>query len=240
MNKWNLEGKKALVTGASKGIGLAAAKELEDLGAEVFSVSRSYDGASGMKCDVTDPIQRDILYKELKTKWHTLDILVNNAGTNNRKQILDSGKKDYKELTQLNMDSVFEMSRLFHPLLKGSGAGAIVNVTSVAGSVSVGTGATYAMTKAGINQLTRYLAVEWAKDTIRVNAVAPWYIRTPLTEKFIKSEEFLKKVYSRTPMERIGEPEEVAAAIAFLVMPASSYITGEVLAVDGGFLKYGF
>ncbi|HEY3250491.1 MAG TPA: SDR family oxidoreductase, partial [Ignavibacteria bacterium] len=90
------------------------------------------------------------------------------------------------------------------------------------------------------NQFTKYLSVEWAKDNIRVNAIAPWYIRTPLTEKYVTNKEFVKKILSRTPLKKIGEPEDIAAAAAFLVMPASSYITGEIIAVDGGFLKYGF
>jgi Tropinone reductase 1 len=239
-NRWRLDDMKALVTGASKGIGKAIAEELEALGAEVFGVSRNHSGTNGMKSDVTNPAAREKLFGELKSKWGTLDILINNAGTNNRKQIHESSEADYRELTDLNMDSVFEISKLFHPMLKKSGNGAIVNIVSVAGFTSVGTGATYAMTKAAITQLTKYLSVEWAKDNIRVNAVAPWYIRTPLTEKYLSNEEFLNKVHSRTPMKRVGEPWEVATAAVFLSMPAASYITGECISVDGGFLKFGF
>jgi len=238
--KWSLAGKKALVSGASKGIGKAAAEELASLGADVFSVSRNYSGKSGMKCDVTNKNDRQKLFDEINSISGKLDILVNNAGTNNRRQILESKESDYRELIELNLTATVEMCRLFHPMLKSSGDGAIVNVSSVAGETFVGSGAAYAVTKAGINQLTKYLAVEWAKDNIRVNAVAPWYIRTPLTEKYVTDAEFLKKIHSRTPMKRVGEPEEVAAAIAFLAMPASGYITGEIIAVDGGFLKYGF
>lgn len=239
-NRWSLQGKKALVTGASKGIGKSIADELESLGAEVFSVSRSYSGSTGMKCDVTNPDDRKKLFDTIKDKWGTLDILVNNAGTNNRKQIHESTEQNYKELSELNMDSVFEMCKLFHPLLKKSKEGSVVNIVSVAGFTSVGTGPVYAMTKAAITQLTRYLAVDWAKDNIRVNAVAPWYIRTPLTAKYVTNDEYLNKIKSRTPMDRIGEPEEVAAAAAFFCLPAASYITGECISVDGGFLKYGF
>jgi len=239
-NHWSLSGKKALVTGASKGIGKAIAEELESLGAEVFCVSRSFDGANGMKCDVTNRNDREKLYGTIKYKWNSLDILINNAGTNNRKHILDSTKADYEELLNLNQTAVFEMCKMFHPLLKKSGDGAIVNITSVAAETFVGTGASYAMTKAAVDRLTKYLAVEWAKDNIRVNAVAPWYIKTPLTDKYVKNSVYMEKILSRTPMKRIGKPEEVARAAAFLVMPASSYITGEVIAVDGGFLKYGF
>ena len=239
-NHWQLSGKKALVTGASKGIGKAIADELTSLGAEVFSVARNYSGKNGMRCDVTRDSDRGKLFDKIFSSWGVLDILINNAGTNNRKHILESTKDDYDELIELNETSVFEMCRLFHPLLKKSGDGAIVNITSVAAETSVGTGAAYAMTKAAVNQLTKYLAVEWAKDNIRVNAVAPWYIKTPLTEKYVTNNEYMEKIFSRTPMKRIGEPEEVARAAAFLAMPASSYITGEIISVDGGFLKYGF
>lgn len=239
-NHWTLKGKKALVTGASKGIGDAIAEELESLGTDVFCVSRNYAGSNGMKCDITNHDDRGKLVEMIKNKWGLLDILINNAGTNNRKQILASTQSDYEELVNLNQTSVFELCKLFHPLLKKSGNAAVVNITSVAAETHVGTGATYAMTKSAVNQLTKYLSVEWAKDNIRINAVAPWYIRTPLTEKYVKDKEYLDKILLRTPMKRIGEPEEVAATVAFLCMPASSYISGEVIAVDGGFLKYGF
>jgi len=239
-SKWRLDGKKCLVTGASRGIGRAAADELASLGAEVISVSRTYSGSGGMKCDVTSEADRKNLFDTIKNKWGKLDVLVNNAGTNNRKQMLESSKQDYDELIQLNQNSIFALCKLFHPLLRSSGAASVINITSVAGQTFVGTGAAYAISKSAANQLTRYLAVEWAKDNIRVNAVAPWYIKTPLTEKFVTNKEYMERIYSRTPMKRMGTAEEVAAACAFLAMPASSYITGEILSVDGGFLKYGF
>jgi len=241
-SNWTLKNKKVLVTGASKGIGKAIADELKSLGANVFCVSRSYKGKEGISCDVTKEADRKKLFNYIKSNWKQLDILVNNAGTNNRKQIHESTKENYDELFDVNVRSTFEMCKLFHPLLlkKSPAESSIVNISSVAAEVFVGTSVTYAMTKSAINQFTRYMSVDWAKDNIRVNAVAPWYIKTPLTEKFVKDKEYFNRIISRTPMNRVGEPEEVASVVAFLCMPASSYITGEVISIDGGFLKYGF
>ena len=134
----------------------------------------------------------------------------------------------------------FEISRFCHPLLVKHAATSVVNVGSVSGVTHVRTGAVYGMTKAAMHQMTRNLAVEWAEDGIRVNSVAPWYIRTRRTSVKLADPEYLDDVLLRTPMGRVGEPEEVAGAIAFLCMPAASYITGECVAVDGGFLRYGF
>jgi len=241
MNKrWTIKNKKALVTGASRGIGKAIAEELKLLGADVFCISRSFAGNDGMKCDVTSEKDRKKLFDTISKRWGRLDILINNAGTNNRRQILESTKKDYEQLFGLNVDAVFELCKLFHPLLKKSGEASIVNIVSVAGFTFVGTSVTYAMTKASVIQLTRYLSVEWAKDNIRINAVAPWYIRTPLTAKYLNTKEYYKKILSRTPLNRVGEPVEVASAVAFLCLPVASYITGECISVDGGFSKYGF
>lgn len=253
-DRWNLKNKTALITGATRGIGKAIAEEFMELGAEVFIISRdekdivkeivrytrNHKNIEGMKCDVTIEKDRKRLYDKINKIWGKIDILVNNAGTNTRKRTLENTSADYDKISDLNLKSVFEMCKLFHPLLKKSGDASVINIVSVAGLTSVGTGSPYAISKAGIIQFTKYLSAEWASDYIRVNAVAPWYIRTPLTEPVLKKPEYLDSVLSRTPMKRIGEPAEVAAAAAFLSMPAASYITGECIAVDGGFLKYGF
>ena len=139
-----------------------------------------------------------------------------------------------------NLRSAFELTRLLHPMLEAAEQANIVFISSVAGQVHLKTGAIYAMTKAAINQLTKNLAVEWAQNDIRVNAVAPWYILTPLAEAVLKNESYKKDVLEHTPMNKIGEPKDVAATVAFLCMPASAYITGQVISVDGGFMVNGF
>jgi Tropinone reductase 1 len=251
---WRLDGRTAVVTGATRGIGRAVAEELLELGAEVLIVARGSAeiqqtvnawqkqgrNARGVSRDVTQPADRERLVKEVSNTWGRLDVLVNNVGTNIRKKALDYRTEEFDHIFQTNLVSVFELSRQLHPLLKAGTEPAIVHVSSVAALTHLRTGTVYAMTKAALLQLTRNLAVEWASDGIRVNAVAPWYIQTPLAEPVLANAEYRNEVIQRTPMGRIGQPAEVARAVAFLCMPASSYITGQCLAVDGGFTVYGF
>ncbi len=253
--RWNLKNKKALVTGGTKGIGKAIVDELLQFGAEVFIAARTQSdvdarveewknlgfAVEGISCDVSDENARKLLIDKVQQKWGMLDILINNAGTNIRKKTADFEFEEYEKVLRTNLDSVFDICRLAYPLLKKGDSPSVVNISSVAGATHLRTGAPYGITKAGIIQLGKNLAVEWAADNIRVNTISPWYIKTPLVEPLFKDGgEYSEQVLSRTPMGRIGEPEEVASLAAFLCMPAASYITAQNIFVDGGFMVYGF
>jgi Tropinone reductase 1 len=173
-----------------------------------------------------------------------IDFLINNAGTNIRKDSLGYSPEEFRFLFDTNLVSAWELSRLAYPLLKeaseAAGDSGIVNIGSVAGSVAVGSGAPYAMTKAAMDQMTRYLAVEWGPDGIRTNAVLPWYTRTFRVSPYLDAPEFTGKVLARTPLKRIAESEDVSGLVTFLCLPASRYVTGQTIAVDGGFSAFGF
>ncbi len=253
INRWNLINKKAIITGGTKGIGEAIAKEFIDLGAEVLVVSRNNEGFEKLKSllknpdklsyysgDVSKLSDIEKLADFVNTNWSKLDILVNNVGTNIRKKTIEYSYDEFDKIIHTNLRSAFELSKSLYPLLKKPEQGNIVNISSVAGITHLRTGSIYGMTKAALIQLTKNLAGEWAADSIRVNAVAPWYIRTPLAVTVLKNTEYYNEVIMRTPMKKVGNPEDVAAAVAFLCMPSAAYITGQCLAVDGGFTINGF
>ena len=255
-SRWRLEGQTALVTGASAGIGLAITTELLALGADVLMVARNADmleaardelaeqfpeqSVLAMAADVAVDSDRQEVMDWVEDSTDALRLLINNAGGNITLPANDYSEEQWRQIFETNLFSAFEMSRYAHPLLARTGSSAIVNVGSVSGITHVRSGVVYGMTKAGMQQMTRNLACEWAEDGIRVNSVAPWYIRTRRTSGPLSDPDYYEEVIARTPMGRIGEPEEVAAAVAFLCLPASSYVTGECIAVDGGFLRYGF
>ncbi|KAA3464263.1 tropinone reductase-like protein [Gossypium australe] len=254
-SRWFLDGMTALVTGGTRGIGHAIVEELAGLGASVYTCSRNGDElnkclkeweskgflVNGSVCDASSEDQRLTLIDNVASVFNgKLNILVNNVGTNIRKPTVEYTAEVYSKLMSTNFESSYHFCQLAHPLLKASGKGSIVFISSVAGLTHIGSGSIYAPIKAAINQLTKNLACEWAKDNIRTNCVAPWYIRTSLVEDLLEKKEFMAKVISRTPLERIGEPEEVSSMVAYLCLPAASYITGQIVSVDGGFTVNGF
>ena len=253
-NRWQLVGSTAVVTGASKGIGRAVALELAGLGAHVLAVARDIEtlqllkaeaSRSDLKIDclsanVCHPEDQNRILKTARAQLGSVSILVNNVGTNIRKRAVDYTDPEIAAIFSTNLESAFSLSRLFYQELSAAANASLINISSVAGITALRTGVPYAMTKAAMIQMTKNLAIEWASSGIRVNAVAPWYIDTPLAQPVLNKPTELSQILARTPMRRIGKPDEVAAAVAFFCLPAASYITGQCLAVDGGFTVNGY
>ncbi|GAB4824448.1 hypothetical protein Ancab_007334 [Ancistrocladus abbreviatus] len=247
--RWSLNGVTALVTGGSKGIGHAVVEELAGLGAIVHTCARNEAELSvclkdwqskgfqvtGSAIDVSSRAQREKLMATVSSLFNgKLNILVNNVGTGVPGETLKCTAEDLSFIMATNFESAYHLSQLAHPLLKASGAGSIIFISSTAGVIAVNVGSLYSSSKGAMNQLARYLACEWAEDGIRSNVVVPGFIRTPLAEPVLSKEECLKDINSRIPLGRTGEPKEISSVVAFLCLPASSYITGQNIIVDGG------
>jgi NAD(P)-dependent dehydrogenase (short-subunit alcohol dehydrogenase family) len=227
MDLFDLKDKTAAVTGGARGIGAATVTLLRRCGARAVSL----DLAEG--CDVTD----EAAVKAAFERIGEIDILVNNAGRAARKPATDLSLQEWNQVVELNLTATFTCSRLAHPYMKRRGGGAIVNLASIMGfSGGIFPNASYQASKGGVVNLTRALSLEWAQDNIRVNAVAPTFVRTDFTLPIFGNPQMLEKVMAHTPLGRLPEVEDIAAAVVYLCSPAARCITGITLPVDSGYL----
>jgi NAD(P)-dependent dehydrogenase (short-subunit alcohol dehydrogenase family) len=253
---FDLAGKHALVTGAGGAIGQAICQGFAEAGAHLACLDISTeiataavravhekgdDEALSVVCDVRKPEQIQRSVDQVIAKFGKLDILVNLAGNGILKPALEFTLDNWEETIHVYLRSTFLFSKLVGRGMVGRGNGSIINISSVASLVALGRGtAAYAATKAGINGLTRELALEWAKKGVRVNAIAPCQIDTPQLRKLLANPQFdpdklMKTWLDAIPMGRIGQPHEIVGPCIFLASDASSLVTGHVLVVDGGY-----
>jgi NAD(P)-dependent dehydrogenase (short-subunit alcohol dehydrogenase family) len=234
-----LAGKKAVVTGGSKGLGAAIARALADAGAQVTVVARDADQLATFTAahDRLEPWAADVLDPDFAPALEArdIDILINNAGTNQPMPMADVPLDTLDRMLDLNVRSSYLAAQAaVRAMIRQGRGGAIVNITSQMGHVGSPGRTVYCMTKHALEGLTKAMAVELAPHNIRVNSVAPTFIETPLTKPMLEKPNFREFVDSMIPLGRIGQPDDVAAAVLYLVSPAANMVTGTSLLVDGG------
>ena len=240
-----LEGKVAIVTGASRGIGAAIVKKLADEGATVVAVARSIESCDGaalcMKVDVSNSEQVDACVKAAVEKFGKVDVLVNNAGITKDGLLMRMSDDDWDQVLDINLKGTFLFTRaVSRPMMKNKAAdgtqlgGAIVNITSVVGITGNAGQANYTASKGGVIALTKTTAKELGSRNVRCNAVAPGFIESKMTEGL--SDEIKKSCMGSIPLKRFGQVEDVAKAVAWLASDEASYITGQVISVNGGMI----
>ena len=247
---FGLTGRVAVVTGASSGLGVGFARALAQAGAHLVLAARRVDrlealaaelGEAGVEvlavaCDVTDSSQVEALKDACLERFGKVDILVNNAGTTEVTPAEKETEEKFLRVIDVNLNGVFYCAQRFGGVMLEAGQGSIINVSSVFGLVGSGSipQAAYAASKGAVVNMTRELAAQWARRGVRVNGIAPGFFRSEMTEEMFSDDRSMAWVRRKTPAGRPGEVEELAGAVVFLASDSSSYVTGQTLAVDGG------
>jgi NAD(P)-dependent dehydrogenase (short-subunit alcohol dehydrogenase family) len=245
---FSLNGKVAVVTGATKGMGRAIAGEFANQGAKLTIVSRTPADcirvaeelheagaeAIAMSADISGMADVGRIIDETLKQFGRIDILVNNAGVARTKPAFEVTEDDWNHVQDIDSKSVFFLCQKAGSFMRENGGGKIINVASIGGIVGQKGLAPYCAAKGGVIQMTRTLALEWAKYNIQINAVCPGYVRTPMNDSIIDNKEIVDSIVRRIPMRRFGTPEEIAGICVFLASDASSYVTGQAICVDGG------
>ncbi len=247
-NHFNLTGKVALVTGGSKGLGKYIAKDLAQAGANIVIVSRhleegrriaqeietSSHSAMALYADISRPDTLPQMIGAAVDRMGKIDILINNAGTNIRKPALDFTEDEWDTVLNTNLKGTFFCSQAVAKTMADAGGGKIINISSAAGGKAVPWLTPYSVSKAGIIHLTRALAIEWAPYNIKVNAIAPSYMETPMTREWLSDPKRRDLIAKRSPLNRVGQPGDLTGAVLLFASDDSNFITGQTLFVDGG------
>lgn len=252
-SKLELNGRAAVVIGGTSGIGRAIAHGLAEAGADVVCTSRRAEqvdaaaaeieqiGRRTIRCvsDVSDKASLEALLEQCKEEFGKVDILVNSAGRTKRTPTVELEEAEWAEILETNLNGTLRACQVFGKHMLSNNYGRIINIASLSTFVSLYEVAAYSASKAAVASLTKSLAIEWAKHGVNVNAIAPGVFRTALNQKLLDESERGREFLTRTPMGRFGQVEELAGAAVFLASEAASFVTGEILVVDGGFLASG-